>query len=967
MHHPSRTPRLRTSLLAVIGAFVLILPAPVAGQPGDAAARIAAIRSVMERLQGTPEVHGDGSTHIHAAEPLSANDLAILGIRHGSGPCLGVFELTAPADQHTCSHGPDPGPRRAPATAAVPYSAAPAPQGWSTPNSVPCYSTGPFVQVLWIYPEGSPNRLSTYAEYVRRTIGVVDKMFSVSASAVTASNGQPAIRHVKWAHNASCVPSIVAASVKAGNFGDISAQKSELASKGTINSSTKYLAFLDVGNSPEYCGGGLGELYSSTSTSQTNPSNQGGTWGQVYGCYSADPEVSTAPAHELMHTLGAVSYIAPHATGGHCWDDEAEAYVGNDIMCYADGYSGAFIRPSSCPITTPETFDCKKDDYFNPNPAPGNYLATHWNTASNKFLSAVAPPASWTFSLPSASLQGAGSFIGGETATITASTSTPAGRTITRVEFSIGGTVYDTDYSAPYSTDLYTFDYTNLANIKVTATPYDDINYPGYASTATYIVANPQVHLDWPTAFTLTSPIVNWTARAHAFGDRTVTSVRLTDGYGTPLGPPDTTAPYGGSVDLSALVYPYNELTQVSLGLEVIDSAGVHRSTNPIDAYLATSTIALPYSTSNGYPTQLASGSQKLVAIVNKTQTPAVAKVAFYVNSTLVGEDTTAPYSVPWTAPAGVSKTVFARLIDSAGYSRDSETTYVQVSTTGLGGTITAPASGASISGASVPVSVTPTVPAGWTVSDVGVQVGAGYTYGSMSPVDSGNPNGVWSGTLDATYANQGSNQLMATVSAYDATYQYGTVTGVPVSVTIANPVPTVTITGPANGATIKTTVNLSATVSGGTPDYVSFRVGGHDIDYDYTAPFSIPWDTMTGSDGIVRVNAIASGSWGDVMSAPRFYSIRNLYAWMGAPVPNQVISGKFLIKGGGRCDSDCALETATFWFDGVAVNYDRAAPYQFLLDTTKYANGPHTYAITITTNDYRAVSSAIYPVTVQN
>jgi hypothetical protein len=36
--------------------------------------------------------------------------------------------------------------------------------------------------------------------------------------------------------------------------------------------------------------------------------------------------------------------------------------------------------------------DCGDDDYFNTNPAAGNYLATHWNTATSSFLQNVTAP-----------------------------------------------------------------------------------------------------------------------------------------------------------------------------------------------------------------------------------------------------------------------------------------------------------------------------------------------------------------------------------------------------------------------------------------------------------------------------------------------------------------------------------------------------------------------------------------------
>jgi hypothetical protein len=90
--------------------------------------------------------------------------------------------------------------------------------------------------------------------------------------------------------------------------------------------------------------------------------------------------------HEVSHTLGAVQSQAPHGTGrGHCTD-------GADIMCYADGgprdrqlrRCGALRGPFSA------QYDCNGDDYFNPQPAVGSYLASHWNLYNSPFFASCA-------------------------------------------------------------------------------------------------------------------------------------------------------------------------------------------------------------------------------------------------------------------------------------------------------------------------------------------------------------------------------------------------------------------------------------------------------------------------------------------------------------------------------------------------------------------------------------------------
>lgn len=83
-------------------------------------------------------------------------------------------------------------------------------------------------------------------------------------------------------------------------------------------------------------------------------------------------------AHETLHILGAVAPYSPHGDGlAHCLD-------GKDLMCPQEG---------PCPATDNiGRLDCGQDDYFNENPAPGSYLATHWNVANSPYLTRCLPP-----------------------------------------------------------------------------------------------------------------------------------------------------------------------------------------------------------------------------------------------------------------------------------------------------------------------------------------------------------------------------------------------------------------------------------------------------------------------------------------------------------------------------------------------------------------------------------------------
>jgi hypothetical protein len=90
-----------------------------------------------------------------------------------------------------------------------------------------------------------------------------------------------------------------------------------------------------------------------------------------------------------------VQWSAPHSTQpagfanpryGHCWQ-------GADVMCYTEDSGASHAMQYDCPRVggaIPQAYDCGRDDYFNPSPAPGTYLASSWNVYDSAFLAPCA-------------------------------------------------------------------------------------------------------------------------------------------------------------------------------------------------------------------------------------------------------------------------------------------------------------------------------------------------------------------------------------------------------------------------------------------------------------------------------------------------------------------------------------------------------------------------------------------------
>ncbi len=220
-----------------------------------------------------------------------------------------------------------------------------------------------------------------------------------------------------------------------------------------------------------------------------------------------------------------------------------------------------------------------------------------------------------------------------------------------------------------------------------------------------------------------------------------------------------------------------------------------------------------------------------------------VQKVRFWVDSTYLGYDTTAPYAKTWdtsTFSAG------AHTLKAEAFDNLNNISSVTISVTVTGGdttppaaAITAPANGATVSGSSAAFTATATDAGG--VSKVRFWVDGTYLgYDSTSP---------YAKTWDTTAFANGPHTLK--IEAFDNAANLTTQTvAVTVSNTDAVP-PSVTLTAPANAATVSGTVNIAASATDNLGvSKVRFWVDGTYLGYDSTAPYGKSWDSTSIGNG---------------------------------------------------------------------------------------------------------------------
>jgi hypothetical protein len=237
----------------------------------------------------------------------------------------------------------------------------------------------------------------------------------------------------------------------------------------------------------------------------------------------------------------------------------------------------------------------------------------------------------------------------------------------------------------------------------------------------------------------------------------------------------------------------------------------------------------------------------------------------------LSSEDTTAPYEALWdtSGAANGPHTLTAVARDTAGNQTVSAAVLVTASNdTRPTVTITTPASGATVAG-----SVQLSAVAADDLQVLGVQFEVDGV--SISGEDTVAPFDVWWDT--STHSN-GPHTLTAV--ARDAV---GPRTkSAAVIVTVANDLaaPTVTVTAPANGATVAGTISVlaSATDDVGVVGVEVLLDGVRIGTEDTSAPYNVGWDTTTTTNGEHTLAAVARDAGGrQATSAPVIVTVSNV------------------------------------------------------------------------------------------
>lgn len=397
----------------VIGGILALLAALIAGAPVVTASAQATVSAAPQSTARQTSLHdralaecaaGSGFARVAGQGSICQADHSwVMQLRDGH-----LLEVAPPDMAATLAH-PVSNPATTLSSQATGSGAAPA-------SAIPsqCVSSlqQPHIELFYAHFPGEPDNYGSESSDIRQMFYDVDQNYmnydssnyfglSFHLRAECDSSFQPAVHDIALATPMSQSDfSTILSDMSSAGYCQQS-QGGSCSAPGPVH----YWIYTD-GNPVASLGyAGQSTVIGDDSTGTGNAINSSDAYSVNYGyCQSpiggsgaCDPPIDNQGAgsgagifaHENGHALGAVQLSAPDTTGAwHCFNGVA-------VMCYNDGGpQGAWYSTTYCgtaPNGTP-LFDCGFNDYFNPRPSPGSYLATHWDIASSYDQWAVSQP-----------------------------------------------------------------------------------------------------------------------------------------------------------------------------------------------------------------------------------------------------------------------------------------------------------------------------------------------------------------------------------------------------------------------------------------------------------------------------------------------------------------------------------------------------------------------------------------------
>jgi hypothetical protein len=344
----------------------------------------------------------------------------------------------------------------------------------------------------------------------------------------------------------------------------------------------------------------------------------------------------------------------------------------------------------------------------------------------------------------------------------------------------------------------------------------------------------------------------------------------------------------------------------------------------------------------------------------------AVASLQFKLDGSNLGSlvvNPSSPYLIFWNTilENNGSHILQAVVTDSSGNITTSSPISVTVDNDAPTVSITAPADASSLRGTN-----NITVSASDNIAVTNLQLRLDNSnLGSSVP----NPSSPYSTTWDTTGASNGAHILRAVV-----TDQAGNIsTSSPISVTVDNSAPTVSVTAPSEGAFIRGSfINVAATTTDNIGVFgVQFKLDNVNLEAeDIFSPYAVSWNTVLASNGAHTLTAVARDDAGNItISSPISITVDNEVPTVSilVPVDGSIVSGTS-VNISADANDNIGVIGVQYKLDNVNFQAEQTVyPYSISWDTMTASSGPHTLLAVARDEAGNITTSSPVSVTVDN